>query len=81
MIFIIYRRKGGRVQIAAPVYDSDDERAYEKEKVPDPTEDDYFYDEVDEFHQERDKVSTKQFLQITPRETTHFKDHMSLANK
>jgi hypothetical protein len=39
------------------VYDSDDERAYAREKVPDPRSEEYFNDEVDEFHANRDKVS------------------------
>lgn len=39
-------------------YDSDDERKYAKEAVPDPTQDDYYYDAVDEFHAQKDKVRT-----------------------
>lgn len=37
-------------------YDSDDERKYEKEAVPDPTQDDYYHDAVDDFHAQKDKV-------------------------
>ncbi|CAH1772813.1 unnamed protein product [Owenia fusiformis] len=37
-------------------YGSDDERAYENEKVPDKRSRDFMYDEIDEFHAERDKV-------------------------
>ena len=39
-----------------PVYDSDDERAYASEKVPNPMDDDYFDDEIDQFHNERNKI-------------------------
>lgn len=34
-------------------YDSDDERKYEKEAVPDPTQDDYYHDAVDDFHAQK----------------------------
>lgn len=37
-------------------YDSDDERKYAKEAVPDPTQDDYYHDAVDDFHAQKDKV-------------------------
>lgn len=37
-------------------YDSDDERKYEKEAVPDPTQDDYYHDAVDDFHAQKDKI-------------------------
>lgn len=37
-------------------YDSDDERKYEKEAVPDPTQDDYYHDAVDDFHAQKDQV-------------------------
>lgn len=37
-------------------YDSDDERKYAGEDVPDPTQDDYFHDAVDQFHAQKDKV-------------------------
>ncbi len=38
------------------MYDSDDERAYSKEKIPDPTSNEYFHDEIDDFHANKDKV-------------------------
>ena len=44
------------------MYDSDDERAYKNEKVPDPRSSEYFNDEVDEFHAKRDQV----FLLLSP---------------
>ena len=39
-------------------YDSDDERAYDKEEQPDATSSEYFHDEVDDFHAGREKVMT-----------------------
>ncbi|XP_064641905.1 something about silencing protein 10-like [Lineus longissimus] len=50
------RSKGKRLRPAAPVYDSDDERTYKDEKIPDKEDDSYFYDDVDEFHATRDKI-------------------------
>jgi hypothetical protein len=40
----------------AETYDSDDERAYAKEKVPDPNDSDFFDDEIDQYHKQRDKI-------------------------
>ena len=37
-------------------YDSDDERAYDKEAQPDKGSSEFFHDEVDEFHAGREKV-------------------------
>ncbi|XP_061166069.1 something about silencing protein 10-like [Saccostrea echinata] len=37
-------------------YDSDDERKYSREAVPDPTQDDYFLDKVDKSHAEKEKI-------------------------
>ena len=37
-------------------YDSDDERAYAKEAQPDKGSSEFFHDEVDEFHADREKV-------------------------
>lgn len=48
--------RGKQTSVEVPVYDSDDERKYKGEKVPDPTSDDYYHDEVDEFHSKRDKI-------------------------
>ncbi|XP_022344725.2 something about silencing protein 10-like [Crassostrea virginica] len=49
-------RKPKKKQVEVVYYDSDDERSYAKEAVPDPTKDDYFYDAVDEFHAEKEKI-------------------------
>ena len=38
------------------VYDSDDERAYEQERVPDPSSSEYYHDAIDDFHSNKDKV-------------------------
>ena len=38
-------------------YVSDDERLYGDKDTPDPDSREYFYDEIDEFHAKRDKVS------------------------
>ncbi|XP_077998552.1 something about silencing protein 10-like isoform X1 [Glandiceps talaboti] len=51
------RRSKGR--FAAPkqqTYDSDDERAYQGQRDPDPSSREYMYDEVDEFHSEKEKI-------------------------
>ncbi|XP_060073510.1 something about silencing protein 10-like [Ylistrum balloti] len=57
-------KKGkGRVQVAALVYGSDDERRYENEPEPDQEEDDYFYDDVDNFHLQREKMLLDQGVQ------------------
>ena len=40
----------------APTYDSDDERAYAGEAVPDANDSDYYDDEIDQFHKQRDKL-------------------------
>ena len=50
-----YRVKPGPAVVS---YDSDDERAYDKEEQPDATSSEYFHDEVDEFHAGREKVMT-----------------------
>ncbi|PIK45124.1 putative something about silencing protein 10 isoform X2 [Apostichopus japonicus] len=41
-------------------YDSDDPRSYRNVKDPDPSSKEYFYDEVDEFHNDRDKILINQ---------------------
>ena len=51
------RGKKGRGSVAV-VYDSDDERAYQREDVPDPTSSEFYNDTVDDFHSDRDKVLT-----------------------
>eukprot|EP00057_Strongylocentrotus_purpuratus_P001168 XP_001195447.2 PREDICTED: something about silencing protein 10 isoform X1 [Strongylocentrotus purpuratus] len=53
------RKKGGgsRKKAEESDYDSDDPRAYAKEKAPDPSARDYIYDEVDEFHANKEKIS------------------------
>lgn len=57
------KKEGG---VAVPVYDSDDERAYSKEDVPDPTDDSYFQDEVDDFHANREKLLLDQGASLEP---------------
>ena len=52
-----YHFRKGRKGRAVVSYDSDDERAYAGERVPDKNADDFYHDEVDEFHDNRDKVS------------------------
>ena len=54
---VLYRGKGKKKQVTVPVYDSDDERAYSKEAMPDPDDDDFYHDEVDQYHAQKDKVS------------------------
>lgn len=52
------RGKGKRQQSRAVVqYDSDDERRYANEATPDPTAEDFFHDEVDRFHLDKEKVN------------------------
>lgn len=54
------RRKKERGRMKKPEesdYDSDDPRAYEKERAPDPSSREYMYDEVDEFHATKEKIS------------------------
>ncbi|XP_038050961.1 something about silencing protein 10-like [Patiria miniata] len=51
------RRKKARSSKAEESdYESDDERAYKKMPVPDPTAPNYYMDEVDEFNENRDKI-------------------------
>lgn len=50
------KRKGPRPGSSKPTYGSDDERAYSREAVPDPTSDSFYHDEVDAFHADRDKI-------------------------
>lgn len=38
--------------------DSDDEDAFRNEPVPDSQNDDFYYDDIDQFHTERDKVKS-----------------------
>lgn len=45
-------------------YDSDDERKYAKEAVPDPTQDDYYHDAVDDFHAQKDKILLDKGLKL-----------------
>ena len=52
-ILCCYRVKPGPAVVS---YDSDDERAYDKEEQPDTASSEYFHDEVDEFHAGREKV-------------------------
>ncbi|OWF40834.1 something about silencing protein 10-like [Mizuhopecten yessoensis] len=57
-------KKGkGRVQVVEPVYGSDDERRYEKDPEPDQDDDDYFYDDVDKFHMQKEKMLLDQGVQ------------------
>jgi len=42
--------------VSVETFDSDDERTYSKEKVPDSNDPSYYYDELDEFHQDKEKV-------------------------
>ncbi|KAK3091637.1 hypothetical protein FSP39_021428 [Pinctada imbricata] len=48
--------KGKKKEVSVPVYDSDDERRYSREAVPDPNDDSYYHDEVDQYHAQKDKV-------------------------
>ncbi|XP_048759706.2 something about silencing protein 10-like [Ostrea edulis] len=50
------KRPKKRKQVNVIEYDSDDERKYAGEDVPDPTQDDYFHDAVDQFHAQKDKI-------------------------
>ncbi len=52
-VILFVCRKG----LAVHVYDSDDERTYSKDNQPDPQADDFYHDEVDDFHAKKDKVS------------------------
>ncbi|XP_033738391.1 something about silencing protein 10-like [Pecten maximus] len=52
-----------RTQVAAPVYGSDDERRYENEPEPDQEDEDYFYDDVDNFHMQKEKMLLDQGVQ------------------
>ena len=40
-----------------PEYASDDETLYGRQNNPDPEDREFFYDEIDEFHADRDKVT------------------------
>ena len=51
---LFYRRKGNKEKVV--VYDSDDENAYKGQKQPDPSAEDYYMDDIDEFHARKDKV-------------------------
>ena len=55
----VYRNSKGTQKKEQEVYDSDDERAYENEKTPNRNDDDFYHDEVDEFHTQKEKVSDK----------------------
>ncbi|CAC5399164.1 UTP3 [Mytilus coruscus] len=48
------KRKGGKEKVA--VYNSDDEDTFSKGNEPDPTSEEYFMDDIDEFHAKKDKV-------------------------
>ena len=57
LTFILFFFRGQKKGIKqAPVYDSDDERFYENEKVPNQEDSDYYEDEVDRFHSKRNKI-------------------------
>ena len=56
--FVLYLLRGKK-SAGRPVetYGSDDERAYDRETVPDTEDADYYDDEVSQFHDEKEKVS------------------------
>lgn len=56
MCYVYYFRPRRKKVVDVVEYDSDDERKYAKEAVPDPTQDDYYHDAVDDFHAQKDKV-------------------------
>jgi len=56
-VSLYFRGAKSKPKKGVEVYDSDDERAYKNEKVPDPRSGDFFNDEVDDFHAKRDQVS------------------------
>ena len=47
-------------------FDSDDERAYSKEAVPDKDDEDFYHDEVDQFHSSREKVLLEKGASLEP---------------
>ena len=55
---ILYHRgKSGKAKgQKLVVFDSDDERAYENERVPDPSSSEFYHDAIDDFHSNKDKV-------------------------
>ncbi|KAK2172119.1 hypothetical protein NP493_991g00056 [Ridgeia piscesae] len=59
--------KQGAVAVA---YDSDDERAYDKEAQPDKGSSEFFHDEVDEFHAGREKILLDSGRNIMPAESS-----------
>ena len=54
--FVARGQKSGSQQVQHK--DSDDEDKYSKEDEPNKEDDSYYYDEVDQFHMEQDKVSS-----------------------
>lgn len=52
---IVSYRKGGKEKKVV-VYNSDDEDVYKGEKQPNPNDDDYYMDDIDDFHAKKDKV-------------------------
>lgn len=52
----VFRGRKGKEKVPIVTYNSDDEEFYSKEKRPDPTSEEYFMDEIDEFHASKDKV-------------------------
>ena len=53
------KKKGRNVEYE---YVSDEDHLYGDKDDPDPQSREYFYDEVDEFHANREKVSRKLFV-------------------
>ncbi|XP_064598759.1 something about silencing protein 10-like [Liolophura sinensis] len=63
------RGKGKRQQSRAVVqYDSDDEKRYANEATPDPTAEDFFHDEVDQFHLDKEKILLAKGVNMEPAE-------------
>ncbi|XP_006815322.1 something about silencing protein 10-like isoform X2 [Saccoglossus kowalevskii] len=55
-------------------YDSDDERAYENIEDPDPQSREFMYDEVDEFHADKEKILLDHPSGIQPADTSDSED-------
>ena len=53
-IYIIGYKRSARTAKKVE-YDSDDAQAYSKESVPDPASDDFYHNEIDQFHAEKQR--------------------------
>ena len=53
-IYIIGYKRSARTAKKVE-YDSDDAQAYSKEPVPDPASDDFYHNEIDQFHAEKQR--------------------------